>query len=161
MIRAYQALQYNWFPQGQQRKVKTYGKHEGATLFGAINYETGPRSSSWRRKGECGRMDSLFKRSVGCVSPWKNRHEFGQQSNPSRNGSLAFSSRTPTVAACVSSALQSWINLMEGVWKWLKSDVIHNVFFSKFYRIRLHVTAFMNRLNKHPQQTIDRLLVRL
>lgn len=40
-IRAYQALQYNWFPKGQQRKVKTYGEHKGAKLFGAINYETG------------------------------------------------------------------------------------------------------------------------
>jgi hypothetical protein len=40
-IRAYQALQYNWFPKGQQQKVKTYGEHKGAKLFGAINYETG------------------------------------------------------------------------------------------------------------------------
>ncbi|WP_442953706.1 hypothetical protein [Paenibacillus sp. URB8-2] len=41
MIRSYQALQYNWFPRGKQRKVPTHGKHEGAKLFGAINYETG------------------------------------------------------------------------------------------------------------------------
>lgn len=41
MIRSYQAFQYNWFPRGRQRKVPTYGKHEGAKLFGAINYETG------------------------------------------------------------------------------------------------------------------------
>jgi hypothetical protein len=34
-------LQYNWFPRGKQRKVPTYGKHEGAKLFAAINYETG------------------------------------------------------------------------------------------------------------------------
>lgn len=40
-IRSYQALQYNWFLRGKQRKVPTYGKHEGAKLFGAINYETG------------------------------------------------------------------------------------------------------------------------
>lgn len=26
---------------GKQRKVPTYGKHEGAKLFGAINYEAG------------------------------------------------------------------------------------------------------------------------
>lgn len=35
------------------------------------------------------------------------------------------------------------LNLMEGVWKWLKSDIINNVFFKKFYQIRLHVTKFM------------------
>ncbi|WP_340019620.1 winged helix-turn-helix domain-containing protein [Paenibacillus sp. FSL H3-0457] len=27
MIRSYQALQYNWFPRGRQRKVPTYGNH--------------------------------------------------------------------------------------------------------------------------------------
>lgn len=41
MIRSYQALQYSWFPRGRQRRVPTYGKHEGAKLFAAINYETG------------------------------------------------------------------------------------------------------------------------
>ncbi len=41
MIRSYQALQYNWFPRRKQRQVPTYGKHESAKLFGAINYETG------------------------------------------------------------------------------------------------------------------------
>jgi len=30
MIRSDQALQYNWFPRGKQRKVPTCGKHEGA-----------------------------------------------------------------------------------------------------------------------------------
>lgn len=41
MIRAYQSLQYNWFPKGHQRKIPTYGRHEGAKLFGSLNYETG------------------------------------------------------------------------------------------------------------------------
>lgn len=41
MIRAYLALQYNWLLKGQQRKIRTYRRHEGAKLFAAINYETG------------------------------------------------------------------------------------------------------------------------
>ncbi|WP_246096674.1 IS630 family transposase [Paenibacillus sinopodophylli] len=40
-IRAYMALQYNWFPKGQQRKIPTYGQHKGAKLFAAIDYATG------------------------------------------------------------------------------------------------------------------------
>ncbi|MDY8022732.1 winged helix-turn-helix domain-containing protein [Paenibacillus polymyxa] len=32
-ILSYQILQYNWFLRGKQRKVPTYGKHEGAKLF--------------------------------------------------------------------------------------------------------------------------------
>ncbi|MGN7479551.1 winged helix-turn-helix domain-containing protein [Solibacillus silvestris] len=38
---AYQALQYNWFLKGQERKIPTYGRHEGAKLFAAIHYATG------------------------------------------------------------------------------------------------------------------------
>lgn len=30
-----------WFPVGQQRKVKTYGKHFSVKLTGILNYETG------------------------------------------------------------------------------------------------------------------------
>ncbi|QUL57050.1 transposase [Paenibacillus tritici] len=41
MIHSYQVLKYNWFPRGKQRKVPRYGRHEGAKLIGAINYETG------------------------------------------------------------------------------------------------------------------------
>ncbi|MFM9276543.1 DNA/RNA non-specific endonuclease [Paenibacillus jiagnxiensis] len=41
MIRAYQSLHYNWFPVGHQRKIPTYGQHQGAKLFGALNFETG------------------------------------------------------------------------------------------------------------------------
>jgi putative transposase len=31
----------SWFPVGQQKLIKTYGKHESVKLTGIINYETG------------------------------------------------------------------------------------------------------------------------
>ncbi|OME97317.1 IS630 family transposase, partial [Paenibacillus sp. FSL H7-0331] len=40
-------------------------------------------------------------------------------------------------------------------------DVVNNVFFSKFYYIRSHVIAFMKRINQHPLEVIDRLLLRV
>ncbi|MFC3771474.1 transposase [Paenibacillus sp. GCM10012303] len=50
------------------------------------------------------------------------------------------------------------LNPVEGLRKRLKSDVVNNVFFSKFYQIRTHVAAFMKRINQHPLEVIDRLL---
>nr|WP_235941790.1 transposase [Paenibacillus puerhi] len=51
------------------------------------------------------------------------------------------------------------LNPVEGLWKWLKHDVVNNVFFSEFYHIRTHVTAFMKLINQNPLQVIDRLLL--
>lgn len=49
------------------------------------------------------------------------------------------------------------MNPVEGLWKWLKSNVIHNVFFDKSYKIRLAVRHFMNHVNQQSQEVIDRL----
>jgi hypothetical protein len=40
-IRDYQAIMKSWFPKGEQRLIKTYGKHESIKLIGVLNYETG------------------------------------------------------------------------------------------------------------------------
>ncbi|MCU6797657.1 transposase [Paenibacillus sp. WQ 127069] len=50
---------------------------------------------------------------------------------------------------------------VECLWKWLKHDVVNNVYFHKFYVIRSHVAAFMKRVNQSPLEVIDRLLVRV
>ncbi|PCK69440.1 condensation domain-containing protein [Paenibacillus larvae] len=49
----------------------------------------------------------------------------------------------------------------EGLWKWLKSSVINNVFYSAVSEIRLRVGQFMDEIMKHPHAIIDRLCVRL
>ena len=41
MIRDYQAIHKTWFARGKQRKIKTYGKHQGVKLVGYLNYENG------------------------------------------------------------------------------------------------------------------------
>lgn len=44
------------------------------------------------------------------------------------------------------------LNPVEGLWMWLKADVVNTVFFEKFYKIKLHVSQFMKRINKHPME---------
>ena len=53
------------------------------------------------------------------------------------------------------------LNLIEGLWGWLKSNVVNNVFFSKVDEIRIAVKSFLDDINKVPQQIIDRLCIRL
>ena len=46
-------------------------------------------------------------------------------------------------------------NLIEGLWKWLKSDIIHNVFYSSVQEIKNNVQAFINELNQTPEMMLD------
>ncbi|MDI6706643.1 MAG: IS630 family transposase, partial [Bacillota bacterium] len=53
------------------------------------------------------------------------------------------------------------LNMIEGLWGWLKSDVINNVFYSSVKQIREAVRGFINSINKVPEQVINRLCLRM
>ena len=53
------------------------------------------------------------------------------------------------------------LNIVEGLWKWLKADVVNNVFYHTVAEIRNNVHSFMNRVMENPQAIIDRLCVRM
>jgi transposase len=46
------------------------------------------------------------------------------------------------------------LNIVEGLWKWLKSNVINNVFYHTVADIRRNVGQFMDRLH-HAMSRID------
>ncbi|WP_084064691.1 IS630 family transposase [Paenibacillus stellifer] len=161
MIRSYQALQYNWFPRGKQRKVPTYGKHEGAKLFGAINYETG---QVHHREEEKADVDAFIRFLQDLLSAYPNG-KIAIILDNSRihhaTGLQPFLKEHPRLHLVFLPPYSPNLNPVEGLWLWLKSDVVNNVFFEKFYKIKLHVGQFMKRINKQPMETIDRLLIRL
>ena len=53
------------------------------------------------------------------------------------------------------------LNLIEGLWGWLKSDVINNVFFASVKQIREAVNGFIDSINKVHEQVINRLCVEM
>lgn len=53
------------------------------------------------------------------------------------------------------------LNIVEGLWKCLKADVVNNVFYHTVTEIRNNVHAFMQRVMNNPQEIIDRLCVRM
>lgn len=53
------------------------------------------------------------------------------------------------------------LNLIEGLWGWLKSSVINNVFFQTLYKVSIAVQKFIRSINKVPTQIIDRLCIRM
>ena len=49
------------------------------------------------------------------------------------------------------------LNPIEGLWKWLKSSIIYNVFYTSVAEIRKAVREFIQKVNQQPQQVIDQL----
>ena len=52
------------------------------------------------------------------------------------------------------------LNMVEGLWKWLKSAVINHVFYHTVADIRQNVQQFMDEIMKTPMSIIDRLCIR-
>ena len=51
----------------------------------------------------------------------------------------------------------SELNLIEGLWKWLKQSVIHHVFYKNINEIRNAVQGFIRYINERPSEVIQRL----
>jgi len=53
------------------------------------------------------------------------------------------------------------LNLIEGLWGWLKESVVNNVFFQSVDEIRTEVFKFVEKINLTPLKTVDKLCVKL
>lgn len=159
MIRSYQALHYNWFPRGRQRKVPTYGKHEGAKLFDAINYETGQVYHREEEKADAAAFIRFLQEILSAYPSGKIALILDNSRIHHATELQPFLKKHPRLQLVFLPPYSPNPNPVERLW--LKADVVNNVFFEKFYKIKLHVSQFMKRINEHPMETIDRLLVRL
>lgn len=161
MIRAYLALQYNWFPKGQQRKIQTHGEHKGAKLFAAIDYETGHVTHREEEKFDTAAFQRFLVDILETYSKGKLVMVLDNAHTHHADAIQPFLRENPRLQLVFLPKYSPELNPVEGLWKWLKQDVVNNVFFHKFYVIRTHVAAFMKRVNQSPLELIDRLLVRV
>ena len=162
MIRDYQALQKTWFARGKQRIIKTTGKHRGVKLLATLDYAEG--KIVWKEEEQYNAESFLaFLKEVLVAYP---------------TGKILMILDNARIhhAKLLSSFLQEnknrlelvflppyspELNLVEGLWKWLKADVINNVFYHTTAEIRSNVQAFMDRIMKEPLKIIDRLCIRM
>ncbi len=162
MIRDYQAIQQTWFLKGKQRLIPTYGKHRGVKLLGTLNYETGEvfcveeeQYDAIVFKGFLEKvldhyptgkivmiLDNARIHHAKFIQPFLNE-------NKDRLELVFLPPYSPD------------LNLIEGLWKWLKESVVNNVFYSTVQEIKLNVRSFIREISKIPGTVIDRLCVKL
>jgi putative transposase len=162
MIRDYQAIHKTWFERGKQRIIKTYGKHQGVKLVGYLNYETG--------EIYCEEHDSYdakvflkFLKNVISTSP------NGKTVIVLDNARIHHAKLLQPFLKENENSLELMflppyspnLNLIEGLWKWMKEKVVYNVFYKTVAEIRENVTDFLEVINADPEAIILRLCCKL
>lgn len=161
MIRDYQAIQKTWFLKGKQRIIPTYGKHEGVKLLGVLNYETGHvycnEEKNYNAEIFLKFLENVLKlypagKIVMILDNARIHHAKLLKPFLQENNRLQLVFLPP---------YSPQFNLIEGLWGWLKSEIINNVFYTSVGEIRKAVKDFINSINQTREQIIDRLCVRM
>jgi transposase len=151
----------SWFPRGEQRIIPTYGKHTGAKLVGILDYETGAVYVEEHEKYDAMVFLSFLVNVL-------NRYPKGKIVMVLDNARIhhakllrAFLAENSRLTLMFLPPYSPKLNLVEGLWGWLKDSVINNVFFNNRYEICLAVKKFIAWVNTVPFQVIDRLCISL
>ncbi len=130
MIRDYQAIQRTWFLKGQQRIISTYGQHKGVRLVGTLNYATGEVFCAEEEKLDAAAFLTFLTATlehyptgkiVMILDDARIHHAKLIRSFLGENRDRLELVYLPPYSP--------ELNLIEGLWKWLKESVINNVFF--------------------------------
>ena len=162
MIRDYQALQHTWFEKGKQRVIKTTGKHQGVKLLATVNYATG--QILWQE--DISYNAEAFLKFLHHVM---EAHPEGKVVMVLDNARIhhakliqPFLEQHPTRLEFVFLPPYSpKFNIVEGLWKWMKADVINNVFYHNVKEIRSNVKSFMDHIMQDLLKVIDRLCLKV
>lgn len=162
MIRDYQAIHQTWFERGKQRLIKTFGKHRGVKLVGYLNYETG--------EIYCEEHDTYDAEVfLGFLKNVLSKNKSGKTIIILDNARIHHAKLLQPFLKENEEQLQLMylppyspdLNLIEGLWKWLKEKVIYNVFYKTLPEIRNNVSSFLDVISADPEGVIQRLCCKL
>ena len=160
-IRDYQAIMKSWFPKGKQKLIKTYGKHESLKLIGILNYETGKVYVEEAEEFNAVVFLKFLKRTLEIYPTGKIVMVLDNSKVHHALLLNDFLAENPRLTLMFLPPYSPKLNIIEGLWGWLKDTCVNNVFFSKFYQVKIAVRKFINMVNSRPMETIDRLCVQL
>jgi len=162
MIGDYQAIQKTWFLRGKQRIIPTYGKHQGVKLLGILNYETGHVYCEENEKYDAEVFLNFLKNVLPLYSTGKivmildnARIHHAKLIQPFLEEHKA------RLQLVFLPPYSPKYNLIEGLWGWMKSEIINNVFYTSTVQIRKEICNFIAAIIKVPKVVINRLCVKL
>mgnify|MGYP001167435512 CR=1 FL=1 len=162
MIRDYQAIQRTWFRKGQQRVIPTHGKHRGVKLVGSLNYETGEILCVEKESYDA----QVFLEFLQLVLSHYPEGKIVMVLDNARIHHAKFiqpflKENRERLELVFLPPYSPELNLIEGLWKWVKESVVNNVFFGNVQKIKLAVRGFIRGINKQKDTIITRLCLRM
>jgi putative transposase len=160
-IRDYQAIMKSWFPKGKQKLIKTYGKHESLKLMGIIDYETGKVYVEESEEFNAEVFLKFLQKALELYPTGKIVMILDNSKVHHAKLLRNFLDENKRLMLVFLPPYSPKLNIIEGLWGWLKDTCVNNVFFSKFYQIRIAVRKFIRMVNSNPTEIIDRLCVQM
>lgn len=162
MIRDYQAISNTWFLKGKQRIVPTYGRQQGVKILGTLNYGTGEVFCTESSKYDAKSFLKFLKKIVAKYSEGKTIMILDNAKIHHAKLIQDFLEENKDKIELVFLPPYSPdLNLIEGLWKWLKERVVNNVFYENVSEIRDSVKAFIDDINSNKMEVVDRLCLKL
>jgi putative transposase len=162
MIRDYQAIQKTWFHKGRQRIIPTYGKHQGVKLLGILNYETGHIYCEENERYDA-KVFLKFLQNIIKLYPTGKIVMILDNSRIHHAKLLKpfLQEHVHRLELVFLPPYSPKLNLIEGLWGWLRSQIINNVFYNTVKEIRNAIRGFIDSIVKVSEMVINRLCVRL
>jgi hypothetical protein len=140
MIRDYQAIQKTWFLHGKQRIIKNTGNHRGVKLLATVDYGTGKRV--WQED-----VQYTAETFLGFLKKVAMEYPTGKIVMVLDNARihhaklliLFLEEMKDRIELVFMPPYSPQLNAVEGLGKWLKADVINNVFYHTVAEIRTNV----------------------
>lgn len=162
MIRDYQAIANTWFLKGHQKKIPTYGRHQGVKLIGTLDYETGDVFCVQELQYTAVEFLRFLKK---IIARYPNERIVMVLDNARIHHAKLIQpfleAHKDVLTFLFLPPYSPQLNLIEGLWKWMKATVIHNVFFQTVGQIRKVVQEFIQMINQEPENTVKRLCLKL
>lgn len=162
MIRDYQAIQKTWFIKGKQRKIPTYGKNAGVKMIGILDYVEGNVYCEEHERYDDKVFLNFLEKTLSLYPTGKivmildnARIHHAKLIQPFLNDNKL------RLELMFLPPYSPELNLIEGLWGWIKSNIINNRFFSSVAVVKTAVNKFIDKINEVPQNTIDRLCVKM
>ena len=162
MIRDYQAIQKTWFIKGKQKKIPTYGKNTGVKMIGTLDYITGIVYCEEHERYDA----NVFLRFLENILA---KYPTGKIVMILDNARIHHAKLIQPFLMKEKDRLELMflppyspeLNLIEGLWGWIKSSIINNKFFPSVVIVKTAINKFIDEINKFPNITIDRLCVKM